>query len=121
MTRKQVLGRVTTERAVTKSCIDFLKVQGWRCFRLHAGLVRGITGGHPIRLNANGTPDYLAVRSIQRVPTGGGYFILFCEFKRPGLKPSPVQLAEHTALRREGFPVIVADSFESFREQYEAL
>src|SRR5689334_8760722 len=95
------------ERDVSRTCLDWLRAKGFRCYRLQSGMVRGWTRGTPIRLNANGTPDLLCVRAKEE---GIGCFdVLFVEFKRKGGKVRAEQITMHVALRQDGFTVLLAD------------
>ncbi len=59
-----------------------------------------------------GTPDRFAIIRGR---------IIFIETKMFGKKPSPEQYARHETLTNVGAFVIVADSFDSFRHQFEVI
>lgn len=56
----------------------------------------------------NGVPDRLIFMP------GGKLFL--AEMKAPGKKAEPLQLVEHTAMRRLGFPVFVIASYQELEE-----
>lgn len=59
-----------------------------------------------------GTPDRFAIYKGR---------IIFIELKRPGGKLRPDQVTRHEEIRAAGAIVLVADSIDSFREQFERL
>jgi Holliday junction resolvase len=56
-----------------------------------------------IQMSMNGWPDLQAHKAGKTV---------FVECKRPGQKPTDLQLYRHTQLRKQGFEVIVATSLK---------
>ena len=90
------------EKAIQKEIVAWLR---WRCpdvwvVRINSGGAR--IKGQFVRFNDTaGTPDLLLCVA--------GRFVGI-EVKRPGEKPSAVQLACHAAIRAAGGVVIVADS-----------
>jgi hypothetical protein len=95
------------EADVVMACIDLLRLEGWRCHRLQAGTVKTLDGARHIRLEDEGTPDWIAVSPDQPA--------VYIEFKRPAAKPNFKQAAMHHAMRRDGFRVLVIDSVEKLR------
>jgi len=55
----------------------------------------------PTVTNLSGFPDLMALRKS---------FVVFIEVKRPGQKPTELQMYRHGQLRSNGFEVIVASS-----------
>ena len=47
--------------------------------------------------------------------------VIFVEFKREGLKPSPAQEREHTRLRMQNVEVFVIDNVEDGKEMVDAF
>lgn len=81
-------------------------------------LVRAVRceGGWAIKLASSGTaglPDRLVL-----FPEGIAGFI---ELKAPGCKPSPLQMAQISRLKRLGFPVIVLDDSEQIGQTIDVL
>lgn len=62
-----------------------------------------------MQLCKKGTPDRFAILCG---------FIIFIEVKMLGKEPTDDQLTRHDELRASGAIVIVADSFDSFKEQF---
>jgi hypothetical protein len=102
------------EADVTKACVGLMRANHWQTIRLQSGVMRGISGGHPVRLNPNGTPDWLFLRNAASAQWAGHAVVWFCEFKAQGCKPSRVQLDFMADLRNRGMVAEWFDSFEKF-------
>lgn len=74
------------ESSIQSSIKRTLEIYGWLVTKL-------------IQTTTNGIPDLMALKNGKTV---------FIEVKRPGNKPTPLQLFRHDQLRRKGFEVIVA-------------
>lgn len=79
--------------------------------RLNCGKVQ-TTRGNWLTLCKVGTPDRFCIVRGR---------IIFVEVKMRGEKPSSDQLTKHDELRESGAVVIVADSFDYFKSQFEAI
>lgn len=77
---------MVTEASIQSSIKRTLEIYGWLVTKL-------------IQTTTNGIPDLMALKNGKTV---------FIEVKRPGNKPTPLQLFRHDQLRRKGFEVIVA-------------
>lgn len=103
------------ERDVVSTITDFLKAEQWKCIRLQSGKFRGEYSW--ITMNKKGTPDWLCLRPM---PDGGlGYQSFFLEAKRGGKKATKEQVLMHIDLRRDGYVVLVADSWDAFKSEYD--
>jgi hypothetical protein len=65
-----------------------------------------------VHLCEEGTPDRITMVRGQTI---------FIETKTFGKKPTPEQLKKHSELRQSGAVVIVADNFQTFKQQFEAI
>ena len=81
------------EKHIENKCREIAKRRGYVFWKL-------VVQGYP------GVPDRLMLS-----PGGSAIFI---EFKAPGKKPTPLQLAWHDRLRKLGFPVHVIDNVPDF-------
>ncbi len=97
-----------SEKIVTQSCIQWLKIQGWTCIRLNSGLMQ-TPDGRRMRVGTPGLPDWIAVR-------GGRYY--FLELKAHGKKLSAAQEEWFTLARINRLNAIWADSLEMLLEKY---
>ena len=100
-----------TEADITRQIKGYMESQGWFAIRLQSGMVRGMTRGTPMRLNANGTPDWLFMKGTR---------YLFVEMKRPRGKLSQDQEKWFAMADRRGFPAIWADGLGAFIEKLQA-
>lgn len=100
------------EEDVVKACVGLMRAHGWRAIRLQSGVMRGISGGHPVRLNPNGTPDWLFLKGAASSQWVGHSIAWFCEFKAEGCRPSRDQLDYMAELRNSG---LVAEWFDNLR------
>lgn len=107
------------ESHIQQTVTEFLQLDGWRAFRteLTVQRERGRVVGE------RGQPDYLYVRYRFTVAdTEAGFLgwnrndaeVWWIEFKRPGEKPRPDQLAWHEAERKRGALVMVVDDIDQF-------
>jgi Holliday junction resolvase len=97
------------ESKVQRQIIRYLEDAGWYVVKI-------------LQTTKNGWPDLQALRlgpheAYGDIDIGRQPIIIFIEVKRPGTKPTPLQLIRHEELRSRGFRVIVADSLESLIEQ----
>lgn len=112
-----------SEKQIQEAVVAFLEIDGWRAFRteLTVQRERGRVVGE------RGQPDYLFVR-YQCEGNGRLYYadepsrvlaeVAWIEFKRPGQKPRPDQIAWHEAEAARGAYVLVVDDFDKFRADY---
>lgn len=123
--RKRARSIGLTEAHVQETITQFLQLDGWRAFRteLTVQRERGRVVGE------RGQPDYLYVRYehfIDHRPDSRSLYykaayVLWIEFKKPGEKPRPEQLAWHEAERKRGALVLVVSDIDYFiREWYPA-
>ena len=105
------------EKSIAADIRQVLELAGYRAVRCIAGPVRNMKGGAryaPQHGNPEGYPDWVFVQASAH----GGYVwaarlsILFVETKRPGEKPTPLQLAWLEVLRNDGF---TSEWFDGFR------
>jgi hypothetical protein len=91
------------ESKIQRQIILWLEAKGWYVVKI-------------LQTTKNGWPDLQALKldDSEYYPKSK---IIFIEVKRPGQKPTPLQLIRHEELRSRGFHVIVADSLESLIEQ----
>ncbi len=105
------------EKVEQKKIIEYLTLRGWVVERMNSGKIPAKYGTKTryISLHSTGTPD---VQALRKAPARDGDTqpyteVLYIEVKRPGEKPSEVQLAQHGRLREmAGARVIVATSWE---------
>ncbi len=104
------------EKVEQKKIIEYLTLRGWVVERMNSGMMPAKYGGKTryVHLHTAGTPDVQALRK-----TPNGYTeALYVEVKRPGEKPTEVQLAQHERLREKaGARVIVATSWEDVERE----
>ena len=81
-----------SESSIQRAVIDYARSQGCLCKKMEVG-----------RFGSSGWPDYLVLYDAE---------VLFIEFKRKGLKPTPLQESVHQDLRAHGFNVYVVDDVE---------
>lgn len=107
-----------TEASVESEIRTMLELNGWRVHK--TDVMRGVTvdygpkGKRRFSEGAAGQPDLLAVRCIWAAKALGLSNMaecLYVECKAPGKSPEPHQRAFHEVLRKEGFRVIVAQSW----------
>lgn len=92
------------ERSIQTPVIAYARKKlGLRCDKLSAGSL----------YQASGLPDYI-------IWLRGGRPILI-EFKRPGGKPTPLQLTTHKQLKELGYEVYVIDSVEEGKRLLDRL
>ncbi len=119
------------EQQISKSIQDYLDKRGIYNDRMNSGRVKvvkeGFSGGKPTRyenwlqLAKKGTPDRWCIIPPSLDPHGLGGWLMLIEVKQRGKKPTPEQEERHQELRTAGAVVIVADSLESFIEQFERV
>lgn len=120
-----------TEAHIQQTFREFLEADGWRSIRTEHALERTKEGKIRRKVGEVGMPDYLFVRYLPpENPRPGAPAtlvqrpamaeVLWCEFKRPGKKPTPAQLAWHGAERARGALVVVVDSIEGGIAWYKA-
>jgi len=105
------------EKVEQKKIIEYLTLRGWVVERMNSGMMPAKYGGKTryVHLHTAGTPD---VQALRKAPACDGDTqpyteVLYIEVKRPGEKPTEVQLAQHERLREKGGArVIVATSWE---------
>ncbi len=98
-TAKKQIGLKLSEGQIQRTCEDFLKINGWRIFRLemnYSERKRKVIG-------EAGAPDCMAVRYL---PTDRE--ILFIEWKSAKGKPSLKQLDWHRNERSRGAMTVIA-------------
>lgn len=98
------------KRHVYNDRLNAGKVQVTKNYRQKDGTVKRFETW--LQLCKKGTPDrFFILRGT----------IYFVEVKKYGRKPTPEQIERHAELRRSGAVVIVANSIESFMDQFEEL
>jgi len=103
------------EKVEQKKIMEYLTLRGWVVERMNSGMMPAKYGGKTryVHLHTAGTPDVQALRKAPESRGNGFSEVLYVEVKRPGEKPSEVQLAQHERLREKaGARVIVATSWE---------
>ncbi len=95
------------ETAVSKQIADYLDACRIYNDRLNSGMI--FTGTHYVRLCKKGTPDRLAIVDGRAV---------YIEVKQLGKSLPDDQVARCVELQAAGAVVIVADSFDSFVQQF---
>ena len=98
------------ERDIQQTCTEFLELDGWRAFRTELTIQR--ERGRVV--GERGQPDYLYLRYTD----DGMARVLWIEYKKPGEKPRPDQLAWHEAERKRGGIVLVVDDIDWFMRWY---
>ena len=98
------------ERDIQQTCTEFLELDGWRAFRTEYTIQR--ERGRVV--GELGQPDYLYLRYTD----DGMARALWIEYKKPGEKPRPDQLAWHEAERKRGGIVLVVDDIDWFMRWY---
>lgn len=98
------------ERDIQQTCTEFLELDGWRAFRTELTIQR--ERGRVV--GERGQPDYLYLRYTD----DGMARVLWIEYKKPGEKPRPDQLAWHDAERKRGGIVLVVDDIDWFMRWY---
>ena len=107
------------EKVAQKQIMEYLTLRGWVVERMNSGKIPAKYGGKTryIRLHTTGCPD---VQALRKAPNGYTE-VLYVEVKRPGEKPTEVQLAQHERLREmAGARVIVATSWEDVERELAA-
>lgn len=108
----------TLERNVQNLILHYLRLRGWKVVITDAGAVARATRGELKRSPMRpGTPDLHAM-----IGRNGRIYGIAVETKRPrGGRLSPAQIFEHREYAACGVTVIVANSYESFVEQYNKM
>jgi len=104
------------EKVAQKQIMEYLTLRGWVVERMNSGKIPAKYGTKTryISLHQAGTPDLQALR---KAPNGYTE-VLYVEVKRPGEKPTEVQLAQHERLREKaGARVIVATRWEDVERE----
>jgi hypothetical protein len=99
------------ETPLSAQIAGWLDARGIYNDRLNCGRAKS-PSGRWLTLCKAGTPDRFAVLRGQ---------IVFIEVKMFGEKPSPEQLKKHEELRAAGAIVLVADSFELFKQLFSEI
>jgi hypothetical protein len=120
------------ERHVQETITQMLEWDGWRAIRTEHAIERDEEGNFKRRVGEVGMADMLFIRYEYEPCRGeecsgercfprdiGKAMVLWCEFKRPGGKLRPDQLAWHAAERARGALVLVIDSIEAGRAWYD--
>lgn len=90
--------RDKTETEIQAEIREYLQLSGWLVYRMNSGGRRGRVTLHPA-----GTPDLLALKNGR---------VVWIEVKKPGEKPSNIQLEVHDLLIENRFEVIIATSID---------
>jgi hypothetical protein len=100
-----------TEQEIQKTIIDYLRLKGYYVQRMNSGKMSYMYKGKQsfMSLADAGTPDLLAFKRYQYQATGG-VEMYFIEVKRPGKKPTTLQLAKMSELQEYGAACLVATS-----------
>lgn len=118
-----------TEAHIQRTVKEFLEADGWRAIRTEHALERTKEGKIRRKVGEVGMPDFMFVRyellsrqlgNWPRACYEAACEVAWVEFKRPGKKPTPAQLAWHEAERARGALVIVVDSIERGIAWYKA-
>ena len=106
------------ESHVQRTVTELPELDGWRAIRTEHAIERHPGGGFKRRVGEIGMPDYLYIRydSFQSFMRAGS--IIWIEFKKPGEKLRPHQLAWHVAERKRGALVLVVDDINEFQSWY---
>ena len=105
-----------TEAQVTDQCIEMLEWGGWLCKRQHVGTFQSVGGGkRHVSMGERGDPDYEVSRRYDPSTVGVNIQKFYIEFKAPGKKPRPDQLAMHALLSSLGFEVCVCHGIDELR------
>jgi hypothetical protein len=112
------------ERHVQEAVTQFLQLDDWRHLRTDPVSDRGRGKGFGeigmcdalfIRYAESGMMIDITKGCSRKAPVAE---VLWCEFKAPGKKPRPEQIAWHEAERARGGFVLVVDDFDTFRRNY---
>ena len=99
-----------TETEIKKEITDYLKALNYKVYRMPASMI-----GHKVKGVDPGTPDLFAV---------GDHFTLWIEVKKPGKRPTEIQVEQMIDLLARGEHCLCADSVEkvtSYLKYYGAL
>lgn len=137
-----------TEAHVEQTITQFLELDGWRSFKMEANSERGFANRVMARVRAHsvlskmsmlihaallgcmrghgvgelGMPDRLYVRYLKFCQPGNylqsDVDLLWIEFKKPGEKPRPDQIAWHEAERRRGALILVVSDIDDFMKRW---
>ena len=119
-----------SEADVTRQVCDFMAAEGWRGVRMNVGVATNLATGKQVAFHEKGMPDWQFIRyeyrELRRGDVGADYFLasvklIWIEFKAPGKKLKPHQLAWHEAERARGALVKVVDHYETFRDWYRGV
>lgn len=99
-------GGAPREQDIQRGILDALAWRGVYALRINSGAIRTERGGM-VRGAPAGTPDVLCI-------VGGR--AVFLEVKRPGNKPTALQLEMHARLRAAGATVVVVTSVDEALE-----
>ena len=103
------------EKDITKAVRDFLKLRGWRPFRMqHVNLGSSMS----FSAGEKSMPDYLFLRYLPGSVLGGS-IVLWIEFKAPSKQATVAQVEWHQDERERGAIVLVVDNPKKFAELYD--
>lgn len=109
-----------SEKEIQQSVIQYLTLKGWKCLRLNSGAIHlktGLNNSRWIKMSEAGTPDVYCMRPAiwkgQKIPFTETYFL---EIKRPGKKPTKIQMEKMEELRRYGATCLVVHDLDELRE-----
>jgi hypothetical protein len=102
-----------TEKQIQDTIIEYLKRKKWYVQRVNSGAMRMESKGktYMMRMAVPGTPDVLAFKKL-----GDAVNLVFIEVKRPGKKPTPLQIAKMQELESYGAKCLVAASIKDLED-----
>lgn len=119
-----------SEADVTQQVCDFMAAEGWRGVRMNVGVATNLATGKQVAFHEPGMPDWQFWTPMYTPDFFHGSLedkrranvsLVWIEFKAPGEKPTPRQLAWHRDEIARGALVIVVDHFETFRDWYRGV
>lgn len=112
---KQIDGARVTEAQVTEQCVAYAAAHGVKLDRRNVGVA--VYGKSRVRYGKAGDPDWEGTLGGAK----GAGRRLCVEFKAPGERPRPEQLARLQELIRGGAQAFWTSSLEHFRKVLDAL
>jgi hypothetical protein len=103
-----------TENSVEKDVIEFMQTRSWRATRNHVGTFRTLYGGW-VKIGEEGFPDWTFTRGSTYCQ---GCAIMHWEAKKPGEKPTPIQMQKIASLNAIGELAFWASSLLQFKQTY---
>lgn len=98
--------RKLLEKDVQRMCVNWARARGYWARKFSSQSQRSV-------------PDYLFASGIHHSPPYRTKFA--CEFKAPGKTSTDAQIDEQQAMRRAGWYVFEADSFDTFKREVDLI